>query len=117
MEDKEINNFSLVSLALEKKPLPEFKEKRGQKWVPYGTATNEFALELIDLVQSSELHGAIISKKSKIGADLFFLYPTWFYVLFYILSFYQFDHIYSLFLIRIRVHVVHRKKSLSLYYR
>jgi arylsulfatase A-like enzyme len=29
---------------------------------------------------------SIISKKSKLGADLFFLYPTGFYVLFYILS-------------------------------
>jgi len=48
---------------------PEFKEVRGRPWIPYGSSTNEYALNLIELKNSSALHGRIIKTKSMMIAS------------------------------------------------
>jgi len=56
--------------------IPEFKEIYSKEWVPFGTSTNEYAKNLIELAYNSSLHGTIIQNKTNMIAGEYFEEPT-----------------------------------------
>lgn len=43
--------------------IPNFREKPSVPWIPYGTHTNEYAINLMELAKNCAIHGTIIQNK------------------------------------------------------